>query len=253
MNHRFASKIFFLPAVFVLSAIMLISYVARASESYPEFNQKYWEGEKDNAKGKILRGAILGAVGVAAVAPTTVLTIKAVKNPEKFLAYSLVSGVAAIGLTFHGFFSVSFGAEQRDKADYFINQYKNDPSSVSRDEEQAYYMNTEKKSTAKTIIFGAVLGAQGAILLTNGIVLSVRKRKGISIGGIKVWPTYLLGGLLLAGGTSLAAAKTVHYRQLKQLENNTTWTATAVMIRPYFRADPDTSSLEGGLMGQWGF
>ncbi len=130
---------------------------------------------------------------------------------------------------------------------------KSDPSSVNRDEEQAYYMSWEKRSAAKMIVFGAVLGAQGAIFLTNGIVLSIRKHKGTSKSGIKIWPSYLIGGLLFAGGTGLASARIVRYRQLKTLQENTTWTGSALLIRPYFQADPATGSLESGLLGQWTF
>ena len=235
-----------------LCGIFLFSAVARA-ESYPEFSQKYWEDERDGAKGKMIRGAALGALGVISIAPTAVLTVKAVKNPRKFLAYSVISGIATLGLTFHGFFSISFGGEQRDKAEYFINQYKTDAASVDVVEERAYYLDTEKKSTRKMILFGAVLGAQGAILLANGIVLSIRKRKGLSIDGIKLWPSYLLGGLLFAGGATFVGLKAARYKQLGSLENQPISAANALLIRPYISADPVTASLEGGLIGQYAF
>jgi hypothetical protein len=65
------------------------------AESYPDFSKAYWEDEVKNAKSKIWRGAALGAVGVASIAPTTILTIIV----QPFFGYDESSGGYNVGLS----------------------------------------------------------------------------------------------------------------------------------------------------------
>jgi hypothetical protein len=250
--HHHSSKAAASIVASMLCGIFLFSAVAQA-ESYPQFSQQYWEDERDRAEGKIVRGAVIGALGVVTIAPSTIWAMMAVNHPEKFLANSLISGIAALSLTFYGFFSIHYGGEQRDRAESFINQYKVNPSGVSLDEEQAYYLDTEKSAARKMIIFGSMLGLQGSILLANGIVLSIRKHKGRSIGDSRIWPSFLLGGLLVGSGGAVIAAEAVRYKQLGDLKNQPPPTGNALLIRPYFTVHPFTSALEGGLIGQFAF
>jgi hypothetical protein len=109
------------------------------AESYPDFSKAYWEDGIKKAKAKIWRGAALGVLGVASIAPTTILTLKAVEDPKRYLAYAAFSGIATLGMSFHGFFSIGYGRYQRDKAERFAALYDTEPSAVNADDESAYY------------------------------------------------------------------------------------------------------------------
>ncbi len=253
MKHFRASTPVSFIASAVLAGLLFWSIAARGQETYPEFNRKYWADAQSSAKGKIVRGAILGAVGIASIAPSAILAVKAGKNPRKFLAYSVVSGIATLGLTFHGFFSINTGAAERDRAAAFVRQYDTDPSTVDPAEERSVYLDSEMTSTRKMVLFGAVLGVQGAVLLANGIALSIRKHKGLSIGDIKIWPSYLLSGLLLGGGGAFLGIKSARYKQLGDLEHQAPPVANGLLLRPYITTDPLTAAVEGGLLGQYSF
>ena len=175
--------------------------------AYPEFSQAYWETQVTKARGKILRGAVLSVTGLAVAAPTVVLAIKAADNPEKYLAYSAAVGIAALGMTFHGFFSVGFGVNQRERAIAFAAQYRTDPAAVDKNQERRIHVSDKKKSAGKMIVFGMALDVEAALMLANGIVLSVRDSRGELSGDVKIWPSYLIGGLLLAGGTTFAVLR----------------------------------------------
>ena len=237
----------------VLIAVITLSSSLAYAEEYPGFGEAYWKKEQDKAKGKMWRGAGLGVLGLAAVVPTVIFTKKATEDPTGFLAYSMVSGIAALGMTFHGFFSIAAGKKEKDKADYFVKQYQADPSSVDIDEERKHFMHMKKKTTGKLIFFGSVLTLQSAIFLTNGIVLSVKKHKGVDLGGTKIWPSYLLGGLLLPAGVTLIVLKSLYLNELNELESQNPAPANVVSIRPYFHFDSNMGSYNVGMMGQMFF
>lgn len=231
----------------IVSAVMLFSVALPAAE-YPPFDQKYWEDEEGKARGKILRGAVLGATGLVTAAPTAVLAVKAAENPEQYLAYSAAVGIAALGMTLHGFFSIGFGARQRDKAAGYVELYKQNSAEVNQKEERADFLRTQKKSTGKMILFGIVLDVQAAVLLANGIVLSVRKSNNTLSDGVTIWPTYLTGGLLLLGGTAFAVLRGRKYLDLVDLGRRTA-PVGEVSFAPMVDVNPVTGDLQVGLVG----
>jgi uncharacterized membrane protein YedE/YeeE len=226
------------------------STVAEADETFPNFTQDYWEKEQDKAHGKMMRGAVLGPTGLAIAAPTAVLAIHAVDNPEQYLAFSIATGIAALGMTCHGFFSIASGIRGRDKAAYFVGQYKNNPASVRSEEERDYYIRMQKKSAGKMVLFGMVLDVQAAVLLANGIVLSVRKSNDELREGVVIWPSYLIGGILFAGGTALAIFRARRYFALDKLRSSSPAAANEVSFAPLFNVDPLTSSVQIGWSGR---
>jgi hypothetical protein len=232
----------------IFLVVFFVSSSAVGAESYPPFNEKYWQEERDKADGKIRRGIILGAVGVGSTAFTAWLMVKASRNPEQYLAYSLVSGIATIGMTLHGFLSIDLGREERDKADYFLDRYAE--GRVSRSEEEAHYLASEQITTRKTILFGTALAVQAAVLLGNGIALSHRRSRGVDLGGVKIWPSFLMGGLLLAGGGAIIAAKSVRHRALGDLEEKSHGNSMVLSIEPFFGVDEAQGALSLGLAGQ---
>lgn len=242
-----------------LLLVIVLPQDGLSAEKYPELGEGYWKAERDNAQGKIWRGVALGVTGVAAVVPTTLFAYKATDDPQKWLALSIASGIACLGMTFHGFNSIGWGKAQRDTANDFLDQYARDPSSVSRSEEEHYYLRSEKKSTRKTIIFGGTLVLQSAIFLANGIVLTVRKRRGVDIGNLKIWPWYLLAGLFLPGGTALIIARSIRYRALNELGSSSTSTtgsstgASALTLKPLLQIDAHTGAYSIGMSGQISF
>ena len=210
MHRAFTSRIIYVLVGVVFSTTGLATSMA-ADESYPEFNQNYWEQEQLKARGKIMRGAVLGPTGLAVAAPTIILAIEAMDNPEQYMAYSIATGIAALGMTFHGFFSIASGIRGQNKSAYFVGHYKNNPPSVPAEEERDYYIRMQKKSAGKMVLFGMVLDVQATVLLANGIVLSVRKNNDELSGDIVIWPSYLIGSFLLAGGTALAFSRARRY------------------------------------------
>lgn len=227
-----------------------LSSAAAANESYPDFNRQYWEQEQVKARGKMLRGAVLGPTGLAVGAPTAVLAIKAADDPEQYLAYSIATGIAALGMTFHGFFSIVSGARGRDKAAYFVSGYPSDPPAVNPEEERDYYIRMQKKSAGKMVLFGLVLDVQAAVLLANGIVLSVRKSHDELGGDVVFWPSYLIGGFLLAGGTTLAILRARRYFALGDLGRQPAPSKSEVSFAPMLYVDPETDRPYAGLCGQ---
>lgn len=245
MRHTFS--------VFVVVLTLLFASVCVA-ESYPEFSRDYWVDARKSAEGKKWRGVGLGILGVASVAPTAIFINKAVENPQKFLAYSVVSGIATLGMSLHGFLSIRTGIKERELADRFIAEYDDPQTEVSVDEEREAYMATAKTSTVKLMIFGGALILQSAALLANGIVLSTKKSRGDDVSDIKIWPSYLLGGLLLAGGSAILIGKTVKLRELNRLER-TAFDATqkVITLEPMIQYDPATGETGLGMMGTLSF
>jgi hypothetical protein len=220
------------------------------AESYPDFSKAHWEDEVKKAKAKIWRGAALGALGVASIAPTTILTLKAVEDPKRYLAYAAFSGIATLGMSFHGFFSIGYGRYQRDKAKHFAALYDTEPSQVNVEDERSYYLESRRETTRKMITFGSVLVLQSAVMLANGIVLSVQKGKGTKWGEIKSWPSYLLGGLLLPTGTFLIVSKARYMGELSRLENQTAVSRSITLVQPFFGYDADSGGYNVGLSAQ---
>jgi hypothetical protein len=240
----------------IVTLSLTIALVTSASlshgEAFPDFSRDYWQNARKSAEGKRWRGIALGALGVASIAPTSIFIYKATGNPQKFLAYSVVSSIATLGMTFHGFFSIRAGIKERDKADSFIAAY--DEGTVSLATEQETYLDQNKTSAIKVLIFGGALIVQSAALLANGIVLGVRKKNGADIGGIKIWPSYLLGGLLLAGGSAIVIGKSITLRSLNQLEVSSEKSATAaVAFEPLIQVDPTTGETSFGMSGHISF
>jgi hypothetical protein len=231
--------------------LLLMASNLWASQTYPQFSRDYWAGERDAANGKMWRGIGLGVLGVASIAPSAILIYKATDNPQQFLAWGIVSSIATLGMTFHGFFSIRTGIRERRRAEDFVAEYDASPDSVSLAEERATYLESKKKSAVKIMIFGGALVVQSAVMLTNGIVLAARKRQGRSIGDVKIWPSFLTGGLLLAGGTGIIIGKAMTYGALKDLENRPTDSDAATLsIQPIIQADPVTGELGVGIMGR---
>jgi hypothetical protein len=220
------------------------------AESYPAFDKAYWEDEAQKATGKVRRGAALGVVGVASIAPTAILAVKSVSDTKRYLPYAVFSAIATLGMSLHGFFSISYGRYQRDKAKHFAARYDGDPSEVSLADEQQYYLESKRKTTQKLILFGSVLVLQSAIMLANGIVLSIQKHKGTAWGNIKSWPSYLLGGLLLPTGTFLIVRKAMYMNELSRLESSTATTKAALAIQPFFGYDATFGGFNAGLSAQ---
>ncbi len=239
----------------LMSAILICVFVwvaaspqAFGEEKYPDFNRQYWEAEEAKAHGKIMRGAVLGATGLVTVAPTAVLAIKASENPEQYLAYSAVVGIAALGMTLHGFFSIGFGARERDAASRFAKRYALDPGSVKTDEERSWYLKNKKKSTGKMVLFGIVLDIQAAVLLANGSVLAVRESRGDLSSDVRIWPSFLAGGLLLLGGTAFAIWKGRQFVRLKDLEGRPSESVKTYFM-PILGIDPVERRPVAGIIG----
>ena len=236
----------------LLALVLFFTAPALRAESYPEFSRDYWQQARKSAEGKMWRGVGLGVLGLASIAPTTIFIYKATDNPEKFLAYSIVSGIATLGMTFHGFFSIRTGIKERDTADRFIQSY--DDGNVSPEAERDEYLSSKKKSTIKILIFGGALVVQSAALLANGIVLGVRKKRGEDIHGIKIWPSYLLGGLLFAGGTAIIIGKGIKLHQLNALEASPASSGSAALtFEPIIQYDPATGETGFGLSSRLSF
>ncbi len=252
MHHAFILKMVQVIVLAAMSTTVLLSSAA-ADERYPDFNQQYWEQEQIKARGKMLRGAVLGPTGLAVGAPTAVLAIKAADNPEQYLAYSIATGIAALGMTFHGFFSIVSGVRGRDKAAYFVEGYTANPPSVSPEEERDYYIRMQQKSAGKMFLFGLVLDVQAAVLLANGAVLSVRKSNDELSGDVVIWPSYLIGSFLLAGGTAFAIMRARRYVALRDLGRQSTSPISEVSFAPLLHVDPETGTLYAGLCSQFLF
>lgn len=242
----------------IISTICIALVVAllvpslQAEETYPNFSRDYWQSAKKSAEGKKWRGVGLGVLGVASIAPSAILLYKATDNPQKFLAWGVVSSIATLGMTFHGFFSIRTGIKERKTAEGFIGQYDEDPNGVSVEAERESYLEEKKKSTAKIMIFGGALVVQSAALLANGIVLSIRKKNGRDLQDVKPWPSFLTGGLLFAGGTAIMVGKGLTYRSLKKLERSSppSSATTALSFRPLIHYDPTSGETGIGLLGE---
>jgi len=230
--------------------LFLAASRAHAQASYPELGEDYWIREQGAAKGKLMRGAGLSVLGLAAVVPTAIWIDRAVDNPQKFAALGAVTSIAALSMTLHGFNSIGFGMEQRGKATRFARLHRDAPQSVDVEEERAFVLYSRKKTAAKVLLFGSVLAAQSAILLTNGIVLSVEKSQGDSIGGAKLWPSYTFGGLMLAAGVAVIASSAKRYRDDKTLEPPASPDAQALSLQPWLTLDETTGASGFGLTGQ---
>lgn len=236
MKYWLAAVIFFM---------MLRSTLLLGAEMYPRFERDYWVSEQDLAKGKMQRGVGLGMLGLVSLWPTSVLIARAADNPQKYFALSAVFGISTIGATLHGFGSVGFGKKQLDAATQFVRAYDSKDStgvsSVDNEAEREEYLAATRKTSKKVLLFGAFLATQGAILLTNAIWQSVRKRGGEEMGDIKIWPYYLVGGLLLPGGVALIV-KSKH--KLNGLDTLATVPipSTMVSFSPYFYRDGDRRS-----------
>jgi hypothetical protein len=252
VNYIFGSRYFIVMFSAVVSMTGLSAFAA-ADAAFPDFNLDYWKQQQDKAHGKIVRGAVLGPTGLAIAAPTVILALKATNNPEQYAAYSIATGIAALGMTFHGFFSIASGIRGRDKADYFVEQYKNGPSPALRAKEREYYIQMQKKSAGKMVLFGMVLDVQAALLLADGIVLSVRRNNDELSDSIKIWPSYLIGGILFAGGTALAILKARRYFALDKLGSGQAVQKSEVSFAPLLQVDPVTYTIQVGLFSQISF
>ena len=225
--------------------LVLVAATPLHAESYPAFSQAHWQTETGKAKGKMWRGAALTVLGAASIAPTTVLTVKAVDAPKKYLPYAVFSGIATLGMIFHGAFSIGYGRYQRERAAALAARYDT-PASVDAKVEQRYYLESRRKTARKMITFGAVLVLQSAVMLANAIVLTVQRHNGTAWGEIKSWPSYLLGGLLLPTGTFLIVKRLGYLGELDRLERRTT-PHGAVRIHPFIGYDPDSGGYRFGL------
>ncbi len=229
--------------------ILKISSVL-ANENYPDFTLQYWENTQNDAKGKILRGTGLTVLGLAAIVPSAIWIDKSFDNPYKFTALGTIASVAAVSMTLHGINSITFGLKQKNKAKKFISGYKNNPQNIDLEQEQDYYLYAAKKSTAKLIAFGAVLSVQSAMLFANAVVLTVMKTGGSSIGDAKLWPSYLFGSIMLAGGIFMIVKNVKKYKNLNSLSITTDISTNAVTFSPWFYRDKTASSTSLGLSGQ---
>ncbi|MBN1577266.1 MAG: hypothetical protein JW913_11980 [Chitinispirillaceae bacterium] len=185
-------------------ALIFLPFSLRAREQYPDFDREYWVNEQALAKGKMSRGAGLGVLGLVSIWPATVMITRAKENPRKYAALGAVFGLSTLGATLHGFGSVGFGKKQKDAAASFIGDYDIDPDSVNIDEQRSEYLHGRRKTARKVILFGSYLTTISTILLTNGIVQSIRKGRGAEMNGIRVWPYYMAGGLLLTAGVRIS-------------------------------------------------
>ncbi|MBN2341623.1 MAG: hypothetical protein JXR45_09045 [Deltaproteobacteria bacterium] len=220
------------------------SGAASAAESYPVFDRDYWVHEQELAQGKINRGLGLGVVGLGLIWPTSVIISKTTQNPQKYWALSTVFAMASIGATLHGFGSVGFGRQQKNTAGEFVAAYDADPQTVDISSEQSDYLHAKRKTNRKTMVFGGYLSTVGAVLLSNGIVQSVRKHRGAQMDDIRVWPYYLAGGLLIPLGVAIMVRSQKKLRDLDALEASTPPAQTTV-IAPFVQ-----SSLNGSPV--WG-
>jgi hypothetical protein len=237
--------------VFLLITVAVTS--AHGDETYPAFSEAYWARERDLAVGKMWRGAGLTALGAASFVPAAILISKSVDNPHKYLAWSAVVSIAAIGMTGHGIGSLVFGRSQLDRAEKFVDQYQTDSAAVDAQRERDAYIHDRKTTTTKVILFGSVISLQGAVLVGNGILLSVNRSRGESIGGATIWPSYVVGGLLLAGGTVIIIVNTMRYRDLDALLSQPVQVSRHVSVSPYYDVDPARGGHNFGLSGTLSF
>lgn len=238
------SKKIIIIILFCLSAISNLS-----AETFPDFSSEYWTEEYSSARGKMLRGIVLGITGLGAIAPTAIFIKNAVDNPEHYLAFSFVSGIASLGMMGHGFSSIFTGIRERRKAEYFSGIYTDNPDNINLYEQQDYYLYLKRKTASKMIIFGSVISIQSAILFSNGIILSVRKNRGEDTGDIRIWPNYAVGGLLLAGGTFLIINNIRKLKNFRQLDIYESENSTVTFL-PVFGIDTCSSSVSFGFTGE---
>jgi hypothetical protein len=233
--------------------LTLVSPAAYAAESPPDFSEDYWKGEVKSADGKITRGAGLIVLGVATVVPAAILFGRSTANPDKFLAWSLVTGVAAVSMIGHGIGSVGFGKKQKAQAEGFSKGHRDDTDSVDPQQELDAFVSDQRVSATKLVLFGSVLSSQGFGLLTSAIVLSVKRHRGRKIGGANLWPSYLVGGLLLAGGVAIIIANSRQYGELRALESQALNVGGNFTIAPNYRVDTRTGARHFGVSGRLAF
>jgi len=162
-----------------------------------------------------------------------VMVTRAYKNPQKYAALSAVFALSTLSATLHGFGSVGFGKQQKDAATSFVGDYDVDPGSVNTNEQQSEYLHGRRKSSRKVTIFGSYLAAVSAILLTDGIVQSVRKGRGADMKDIHIWPYYVAGGLSLTAGVGIIARSKRKFDDLDALGATATVSPQAGIVPIY--------------------
>ncbi len=229
--------------------IFICSFVNLFAETFPDFSREYWMEESGNARGKLFRGVGLGLLGLGSIVPTVIFINNAVDYPERFLAFSFVSGIASLGMMGHGFFSVAAGIRERRKAEYFAGAYIDNSDNVNIDEERKYYLYLKRKTALKMMFFGSVITLQSTILFANGIILNIRENRDENIGDIKIWPNYVVGGFLLAGGAFMIINKIRQLRNLRQLSTIDS-DKPVVSFQPVFEVDKSAGAVSFGFTGQ---
>jgi len=225
------------------AAILLMAIIglnARAGD-VPQFDERYWQAEHGRARGKVMRGAGLTVIGLASFVPTMLLIREATDDPRGYAGWAAMAALGTVGATLHGFNSVGFGNEQERRSQRFLALYRDNPAALRVSEERAYFFETQKKTTRKVIVFGAVLVAESIIAFSSGITRSVWDHRGEDPGATEIWPAYLVGGILLPAGIFVIARNARKLRTLRSLEASDTSTtlprAAGFSFSPYFHRD----------------
>ena len=234
--------------IILLFLVSLLPSMAMAGESYPTFDRDYWVKQQDLAQGKIHRGAGLGILGLVSIWPTSLMIAKATKDPPKYLALSGLFVAGTLGALFHGFGSVGFGKDQKDTATSYVKQYDVNTGVVDVAAQQKTYLDDKRKSTKKVRLFGVYLSGLGTMLLTNGVVQSVRKHQGKDVSDIHIWPYYVAGGLLMAGGVAIFIRAHKRLSDLTDLENSTPSPVTGG-VTPLLGLSPNGDAVLGVSFG----
>jgi hypothetical protein len=242
-------------ALALIFALLALAPAARAfaQASYPQFDEDFWTAERDRASGKVMRGAGLAVLGLAAVVPSAVWIDRAFDNPHRFAALGAVASIAAVSMTLHGFNSVGFGREQRSAATRFARLHRDDPEAVDTRKERAFHLYSRRKTAAKVLLFGSVVAVQGVILLANGVALSALESRGDGIGGANLWPSYTFGGLMLGAGTAVLITGARRRGDLEAPESAAPPGVETVSLVPWFRTGAGSGAPAFGLAGRLAF
>ncbi|MBN2525628.1 MAG: hypothetical protein JXR76_04480 [Deltaproteobacteria bacterium] len=217
--------------------MLLFPATLSATETYPAFSRDYWQEQHSLATGKMRRGAGLAALGLISIWPTSLMISKAVDNPQKYTALSAVFAMATLGASLHGFGSVGFGKKERDAATSFMDAYDANPANVDLDAQKSEFVRDKQKSTRKILIFGSYLATLSTVLLSNAIYQTVRKQRDADMAGIRIWPYYLAGGLLLAAGGGIIIRSKMKLDDLALLKASDSENSAPAGLSPQFWMD----------------
>lgn len=212
---------------------------------YPSFTREYWESEEELARGKIVRGAALGATGVVLIWPTAVMISRAKENPHKYLPLSVLFGAASMGAMGHGFASIGYGRKQLERASHWVEQYDLNPDSTDLNGQRSDYLHYEEKSALKMTLFGSYTTSIAALMITNGIIQSTRSESSVSADDISVWPYYAVGGALLPMGIRAIVRSRKRDGELEELKTDAL--SLGSRFTPFVTLSPQGDALFGAF------